>query len=120
MVDASQIAEVRENTDERDDETWSDAAISELIGATGSVNVTSAIIWRRKAAKWAELVDVSEAGASNAFNALMQKALDMAAQYDLAAIVDAETSGSAVTRVKVKVIDRPYVDLPLPRGRWRW
>lgn len=102
MASASEIAEVRENTDERTQENWSDPQISDLIDASG-VNTASAIIWRRKAAAYAKLVDVSEAGSSHAFSDLQGKAIKMAETFEASAAVSED-----VGRAKVKVIDRAY------------
>jgi len=107
MADASQIAEVRENTDERNSEgTWSDPQLGDIIDAAGDVLTASAIIWRRKAAIYADLVDVSEAGASHAFSDLHRSALEMAAQFTSAAGI--ATGAGSAGRAKVKVIDRAY------------
>jgi len=101
MADASQIAEVRANTNVTEtDSVFTGTVIGLLIDA-GSVNSASAIIWRRKAAVYAELVDVTEAGASHAFSDLQDKALKMAAQFDSLAII----SGSA-GRPKIRTIER--------------
>jgi hypothetical protein len=108
MATPEQIAEVRENVDEREDTNWADQAISALVDAAGSVLSASAIIWRRKAAMYADLVDVSEAGASHAFSDLHKNALTMADKFDAANQI--ELSATTVQRVKVKVIDRAYYD----------
>jgi hypothetical protein len=107
MATPDQIAEVRRNTDERVDENWGDPAISALIDV-GSVSSASAVIWRQKAAQYADLVDVSEAGASHAFSDLHKNALTMAGQYD--AQYQVEVQASTGGRAKVKVIDRAYND----------
>lgn len=98
MASSLEIAEVRENTDEPTQEEWSDPRIGELIDENG-VAQASAIIWRKKAAKYAELVDVSEAGASHSFSDLQDKALKMADLYEHASII-------GMGRVKIHVIDR--------------
>lgn len=111
MADAREIADVRENTDERDEEgTWSNSQISDLVDL-GGVFAASATIWRRKAASYADLVDVSEAGASHAFSDLYKNALDMANKFDalVASGADVEPPGSS-GHARVKVIDRAYTE----------
>jgi hypothetical protein len=101
MATQPEIEEVRANTDEPNDTNWSDTDLEELIDSDG-VNGASSIIWRRKAASYAKLVDTSEAGASHAFSDLHKNALQMMERFELLAV-----SGSAVAgRAKVKVIDR--------------
>jgi len=112
MATPEQVAEVRWNTDEpRDSEDWTDTAIDAVIDAVGgSVNVASATIWRKKAAAYAKLVDVSEAGASHKFSDLHRNALEMAKQFDSQAMIAGELSAVSVGHAKVKVIDRAYND----------
>lgn len=96
MATEAEIAQVRLNTHEPTAETWSDIQISSLIDDRG-ISDASAEIWRTKAAQYAELVDVSEAGSSHSFSDLQTKALEMARQFS--------TSGSSGA-AKVKVIER--------------
>lgn len=112
MATPEQVAEVRLNTDEpRDSEDWTDTAIDSMLDALGgSVSATSAAIWRKKAAAYAKLVDVSEAGASHKFSDLHRNALEMAKQYDNQAILLGEVAVSSVGHARVKVIDRAYND----------
>lgn len=106
MADASQVAEVRSNTDEQSDsDDYTNTIVETLVDALG-VNGASATIWRRKAAKYAQLVDVSEAGSSHALGDLQRKALDMATLYEELAANEVGTTGGATGRVRVHVIDR--------------
>lgn len=106
MADAGQVAEVRSNTDEpKDSEDFTNTILEGLIDAHG-VNGASAIVWRRKAAKYAELVNVSEAGSSHALGDLQKKALDMATLYEGLAQSEVGTTGGATGRARVHVIDR--------------
>jgi hypothetical protein len=93
----SEIEEVRQNVSEPTPETWGDDDIGLLIDELG-VDLASARIWRKKAAGFAELVDVSEAGSSHGFSDLQGKALKMAEMFE----VGAGTVGAA----KVHVIER--------------
>jgi hypothetical protein len=81
MADASDIAAVRSNTNEPEDDRYDDFLIGALVDASG-VAGASAIIWRRKAALYADLVTTSEAGASRNLSDLNKQALAMAANWD--------------------------------------
>jgi hypothetical protein len=106
VADASQVAEVRSNTNEpSDSEDYTNTIVETLVDALG-VNGASATIWRRKAAKYASLVDVSEAGSSHALGDLQKKALDMALMYEGLAADEVGSTGGATGRVRVHVIDR--------------
>lgn len=110
MATASDIDQVRENTSETSQDPFSDTDIGGFIDALG-VNGASAAIWRKKAAIYQPLVNVSEAGATHQFGDLMKKALDMAALYDGLAGRDDVGSGGLPSaggsgHVKVNVIER--------------
>jgi hypothetical protein len=100
MASASEIVEVRENVDEPTPETWDDVSIEELVDAHG-VNGASAIIWRRKAAAFAKLVDVSEAGASHNFSELHKNALAMFEHFRGIAGTDSPLGTTGAVRIKV-------------------
>lgn len=104
MATQPEIDEVRANTDEPTDKNWSDLGLGELVDSNG-VNGASSIIWRRKAASYAKLVDTSEAGASHAFSDLHKNALEMADRFELLSISDGGALGTT-GRAKVHVIDR--------------
>jgi hypothetical protein len=97
------IQEVRVNTQESREDRFSDPDIGALVDSVG-VYGASAEIWRKKAGEYTELVNVTEAGASNSFGDLQRKALEMSDRYEALA------SGTGVLdiggRAKVKVIDR--------------
>lgn len=77
MASEAEVAEVRANTAEPTDEApYTDAYIGGLIDAS-SVTSATLSIWRSKAANYAKLVDVSEAGASHKFSDLFRHAKDM-------------------------------------------
>lgn len=101
MASASDIAEVRRNTDEPTDATYTDTVIGGYIDSLG-VAGAAAKIWREKAAQYATLVDVTEAGASHKFSDLNKNALAMAAYWEGLVVPDAAVSG----RPKVKKIVR--------------
>lgn len=76
MASAGDIAEVRLNTDEPSDETWTDEVIGGYIDTLGVAGASSKI-WGQKAGRYASLVDTTEAGASHAFSDLSKNAIAM-------------------------------------------
>ena len=98
MAGTEDVRQLRQNVDEPTDETWDDDELGALIDGLGLARASSEI-WRRKAAAYAKLVDVSEAGSSHAFSDLHKNALAMAKMYD-----SAHSGG----RARVSVIERPY------------
>jgi len=74
VADPSDINDVRLNTNEPSDEDYDNTVLSDFIDALG-VAGASAKVWGLKAAKYADLVDVSEAGSSERFDQLWKKAL---------------------------------------------
>jgi hypothetical protein len=80
MASVSDIALVRRNTNEPTAESFDDPFIGTLIDAAG-VDGASAEVWRLKAGRYAELVNVSEAGASESLGDLHKQALSMEQEY---------------------------------------
>lgn len=103
MATAAEVLDVRTNTSEEGSETFSDDYIAALVDA-GSVASASAVIWTKKAAAFAELVNVSEAGASRSMSDLHKNALAMAKKFEEAATV---TVTAAARRAKTHAIVRP-------------
>lgn len=89
MADASDIAAVRENTNEPTEDDYSDVTVGAFIDTLG-VAGASAHIWRLKAAKWSELVTTTEGGTSHNFSDLSKNALKMADHWDVLAVEDIE------------------------------
>ncbi len=81
MAIAGDIAAVRDNTNEPEDDRFNDDTIGMLVDVSGIAGAT-ATIWRRKAAIYADLVTTSEAGASRHLSDLNKHALAMAANWD--------------------------------------
>lgn len=102
MAAPSEIMAVRENTNEHTSEPWTDEDIGGLISSTGSVDLASAVIWRKKAAKYADQVDTSEAGASRKLSDLYDRAIKQAQAFENAGGEDDGSMGPA----KVHVIQR--------------
>lgn len=96
MATAADVQTVMENVNEPDTETYSDEYISALVDA-GSVASASAVIWKRKAASYAELVNVSEAGASRSMSDLHKNALTMAKTFETEAAGGSTGIGRAKT-----------------------
>jgi hypothetical protein len=106
VATASEITEVRENTAEPTTVNYSDVYVSALIDVS-SVAFASGTIWRRKAAKYAELVDVSEAGASRKMSDLFEHALKMAAYWEGVGTDEEEAAaGGGHGHVRVHTIKR--------------
>jgi hypothetical protein len=81
MASASDITAVRDNTNEPNDDRFTDGIIGALVDAAGVAGAT-ATIWRRKAAIYADLVTTAEAGASRNLSDLNKHALAMASNWD--------------------------------------
>lgn len=103
MASEAEVAEVRANTAQPDDVApYTDDYINGLIDA-GSVTSATLSIWRSKAANYASLVDVQEAGASHKFSDLFKHANDMIKIWSTAlAEEDAAASGYPVVNEIVR------------------
>ena len=104
MATEAEVLEVRENTNEPSDEWYSDGYLSNLIDAQGVLKA-SASVWGKKASRYADLVDTSEAGASHKFSDLYKNALAMEAKY-LAAATPVVVPDTTSTRPRVSKIAR--------------
>jgi len=104
MADVTEVAEVRKNTDEPDEDPYGDLYIDGLIDALG-VAGASATLWRKKAASYAKMVNVQEAGSSHAFSDLLKNALQMVDVWQSSSDAEAEIAGAS-GRAVVKVIIR--------------
>jgi hypothetical protein len=102
MASSSDIETVRLNTDEPTQDTYSDSELGVLVDANG-VAGASAIVWEQKAARYAGLVNVSEAGASHSFSDLHKNAINMASVFGKQTDV---VSGVVSSRTKVRKIER--------------
>lgn len=101
MATASDIAEVRANTNEPDNTLpYTDAVVGAYIDSLG-VAGASAKIWQQKAATLVETsVDVTEAGASHKFSDLHKNALAMSKYWDaIAAAEFAPATGPVVNSI---------------------
>lgn len=101
MATVDEITQVRLNANVPDDvEPYTDSYISGLIDGLG-VDKATASIWRSKAASVADLVDVTEAGASHKMSDLFKHYTAMADKWD-----DIDEEATSGTGPKVKVIER--------------
>lgn len=102
MADTSDIRQVRRNTDEPTEDSYTDLDINSLVDELG-VAGASARIWRDKSAKAASLVDTTEAGSSLKLSQLSKTYAEQAAYWEQAALpVAPDLSGFT----KVKKIER--------------
>lgn len=89
MASADQLGALRRAANVADtDATYTDTLLGTLIDALG-VNGAAAVVWREKAAKFAEMVSMSEAGSSRDLSALHDQALKMEEMYARLAATDA-------------------------------
>lgn len=99
MATTDQIVQLRANIAEPlDADPWSHRALEQLLEQYGSVAAASAAVWRTKAAAVADLVDVSEAGASRSMSKLYAQYLEMARTFDGTITVVGATSSAPRTR----------------------
>lgn len=105
MASASDVATVRRNVNESTDVDYGDEDIALLVDAHG-VAGTTAGIWREKAAKFADLVNVSESGASHSYSDLHKAALSMAARWEKISADETMAPVSEAGRVHCRKIVR--------------
>jgi len=101
MASISDIESVRLNVDEPSNDTYSDDDVGALVDANG-VAGASAIIWEQKAARFASMVNTTEAGASHSFGDLNKNALAMASLFRSQTTAVVNTT----SRTKVRKIER--------------
>lgn len=74
--------QLRRNTGEVGSSTYTDPVLDVYIDdAGGDLDIAASVIWQEKAASYAELVDITEAGSSRKNSDLYKNAIDMAAKY---------------------------------------
>lgn len=99
MASPGDIQQVRINTNEFGSDPYPDQLISDKIDALG-VAGASASMWEEKAGKYADLADVSEAGASHKFSDLSKNALAMWKHWTDQQVVEVPVAeGHPVVRV---------------------
>jgi hypothetical protein len=81
MASADELGALRRATDTTTaDPVYTDGLVGPLIDSLG-VNGAAAVIWREKAAKYASMVNTTEAGSSRSMSDLYTHAMEMAAMY---------------------------------------
>jgi hypothetical protein len=100
---AIDIAELRDMLNEPDDTNgWTDQKLSDLIDYWPTLNGAAASGWTAKAARYSELVNVSESGSSRSLGDLFERALKMAKYYrDLDVTEDPPVdAGIVISRIR--------------------
>lgn len=87
---AADVATLRGLSNENPDETeYEDDELQAFIDLkAGNLNRAAAHVWRLKAAKYADLVDITEGNSRRSWSKAYQQALDMAAVYERQATDD--------------------------------
>ena len=97
MANNDTYLDLRRMTAEVDKGRYTDTDLEIFIGkANGDLNAAAALIWREKAAMYAELVDTSEAGSSRKESDLYRNAIAQAQYFEglVAASATATVTGS--------------------------
>jgi hypothetical protein len=81
MASAEDVLRLRRMVGEPGTETYTDEALSALLDGNPSVESVAAGIWQEKAARYADLVNVSESGSSRSLSDLHKNALRFADYY---------------------------------------
>lgn len=102
MASQEQIAELRVKVSEPDDvEPYTDAVLGAKIDeAGGDTDEVAADIWEQKASRYAEMVDISEAGSSRKNSQLMTNATNLSKFYRQKVIVESGASESSTTPIR--------------------
>jgi hypothetical protein len=95
----SDVVTLRHYIDEQTDVIYGDAFLSDVIAGAPDLFSAAASVWRMKAARYAQLVDTTEAGASRKMSSLSDNALKMAKEFDKQSTdANANAGGFTVTR----------------------
>lgn len=103
MAAVLDILELRDMLNEPDDTNdWTDLKLGALVDAWPTLNAAAAAGWTTKAARYTELVNVSESGSTRSLGDLFQRALQMAKYYrDLDLEQDPPVdSGVVISRIR--------------------
>lgn len=98
MATAEQIASLRGMINEPTETPYTDISLGIRIDAEPSLEAVAANIWREKAARYSELVDVQEGNSRRNLGDLYEQALAMADQYAAAGAVIAPVRRGSKTR----------------------
>jgi hypothetical protein len=78
-------------------EPYTDEFMGLLIDREGSVDAAAYVLWRDKAAQYAQLVNTTEAGSSRQMGQLFDHAKEMVALYGRLSTVDTATESAPFT-----------------------
>ena len=99
MASEVQIQQLREAIDEPTEDRYSSDTLNTLIDTLGTVEAVAERVWATKAAGYAGLVDVSEAGASHHLSDLHKHAMEMAKFYGEKARVPSSLGNARVYNI---------------------
>ena len=108
MATAEDIAVVRANTNEPTEDHYTDDQIGDVIDSyDGNIDAASAAIWRIKAGRYADLVDVQEGSSRRALGDLHEQALGMANVFAGQAASGGGVSVGGMRPGRTRPIERP-------------
>lgn len=98
MATVEQIAALRLLIAEQiNAEPYTDTRLGLRIDAAGDLNTVAAAVWQEKAAKYADLVDISEGGSSRKMGDLHEQALNMVLHFQ--SMTPAASGGTRIRRL---------------------
>lgn len=103
MATPGDVDQVRRNTNVSEDDAVHTFALIESYVDEFGVSGASAKIWLEKAATYADLVDVSEAGATERLGQLKDQAMEMALHWTQ---LTAVATGTGSNRAKTHALER--------------
>lgn len=78
MATPAEVASLRANTGQSNDDVYTEPELAGLIDSNGSVEAASGVVWRQLAAQYAKLTDTTEAGAAHKYSVLYERAMEQA------------------------------------------
>lgn len=101
MADATAIARLRLLINEPDATNgYTDQALGDRLDVGGGEDLVAYQIWTEKAAKFAELVDISEGGSSRKMGDLHEQALNMATVFSQRVNGDAAPTRTRISKLR--------------------
>lgn len=101
---SAETLELRRLTNESvEDSEYTDAMLESFVAAHASMNKAAAYVWRLKAAKYADLVTMSEGNSSRQWSSAYKQALEMAKSFEQLADEESPTAGRP-TAVPRKIV----------------
>lgn len=91
---SAETNELRTLTNEpADDSEFTDGELEAIIAAKGSMNKSAAHVWRIKAGRYADLVNITEGSSSRSWSDAYKQALEMAKMFDKQADDETPSTG---------------------------